>query len=169
MSNRRVFTKFHRVYLSTGSNQGESLYNLSKTIHLIDNHIGKVKRTSSIFKTAAWGKTDQPDFYNQCLLIHSIYSPKMILSKLNLIEKQLGRKRIEKWGPRIIDIDILFYDQLVYKSTHLTIPHPEIQNRMFVLKPLNEIAPQFFHPILRKTITQLLKDSTDPLEVKNIK
>jgi 2-amino-4-hydroxy-6-hydroxymethyldihydropteridine diphosphokinase len=168
MSNRRLFPKIHRVYLSTGSNQGESLINLKNAIELIDKQIGKVYLTSSIFKTAAWGKTDQPDFLNQCLLIHSIFTPKMILSKLNSIEKQLGRIRIEKWGPRIIDIDIIFYDQLILQSQNLNIPHPEVQNRMFVLKPLSEIAGNYMHPVLRKKIKHLIEDTEDSLDVKRI-
>lgn len=165
MSSRRVFPKFHRVYLSTGSNQGESISNLSKAIFLIEKEIGKVVRTSSIYRTAAWGKTDQPDFVNQCLLVHSMFSPVMILKKLNHIEKQIGRVRIEKWGPRIIDIDILFFDQMVLQTRSLQIPHPEIQNRMFVLKPLNEIAPNFKHPLINKTIKTLENNTNDSLEV----
>lgn len=168
MSSRRVFPKFHRVYLSTGSNQGESISNLSKAIHLIEKEIGRVVRTSSIYRTAAWGKTDQPDFVNQCLLVHSVFSPIMILKKLNHIEKQIGRVRIEKWGPRIIDIDILFYDQKVFQTESLQIPHPEIHNRMFVLKPLNEIAANFKHPLINKTIKNLEKNTNDSLEVLRI-
>ncbi len=165
MSSRRVFTRFHRVYLSTGSNQGESISNLIKAIQLIEKEIGRVSRSSSMYKTAAWGKTDQPDFVNQCLLVHSIFSPLLILKKLNYIEKQIGRVRFEKWGPRVIDIDILFFDQVVFQTNTLQIPHPEIQNRMFVLKPLNEIAPNYKHPILNKTIKKLESTTKDSLGV----
>jgi 2-amino-4-hydroxy-6-hydroxymethyldihydropteridine diphosphokinase len=168
MTNRRVFPKLHRVYLSTGSNQGQSILNLSQAVHLIEKQIGYVSRTSSIYWTKAWGKTDQPDFFNQCLIVHTTFSPKMVLQKLASIEKQLGRVRIEKWGPRAIDIDILFFESWVIKNESLEIPHPEIQNRMFVLKPLHEIARQLKHPLLNKTVKELLQNTTDDLGVKPI-
>ncbi len=168
MSSRRVFPKLHRVFLSTGSNQGQSVINLSQAISLIEKHIGIVSRTSSVYRTKAWGKTDQPDFFNQCLIVHTPFSPKLVLKKLAFIEKQLGRVRIEKWGPRIIDIDILFFESQVFKDPLLEIPHAEIQNRMFVLKPLNEIAGNFKHPLLNKTVKELLQNTTDDLGVKPI-
>ena len=131
----------------------------------IKKHCGEIKSVSSIYETAAWGKTDQPRFLNQVLQLETRLTPRQLLNRLLKIEEQIGRKRNEKYGPRIIDIDILFFNHQVYDSPSLKIPHPEIQNRRFVLTPMVEIAPGLVHPVLKKTMTDLLSATTDHLEV----
>lgn len=147
---------------------GDRLKNIILSCRLIEQYIGLIKQKSSIYQTAAWGIEEQPYFLNQVLLVETISSASDCLEKILLIENIMGRIRTEKNAPRIIDIDILFYnhDQIATKS--LTIPHPEIQNRRFVLTPLNEIAPSFIHPVLQKSITDLLVICQDPLSVSRI-
>lgn len=159
---------FHKVYLSTGSNQGNSIQILKSANRLIQQQVGHILNASSFYKTAAWGLTNQPDFYNQCLLIYTPFSPKIVLQKLLHIEKQLGRIRIQKWGPRTIDIDILLFDDLILKDNDLQIPHPYLPERSFVLAPLAEIAPQVKHPSLKKSMNQLLNETPDKLNVNRI-
>lgn len=155
-----------KVYLLTGGNVGDSLKTLQRANGLIEERVGTIIKSSSVYKTAAWGKTDQDDFLNQVLEIETFLSPEELMDTLLEIEMDLGRKRLEKYGPRIIDLDILFYDDRVLKSERLTIPHPQIQFRRFVLQPLNELEPELFHPVLKKSIGELLKDCPDLLEVK---
>lgn len=154
--------------LSTGSNQGNSLQILQIANLLIERHVGQIIKQSSFYRTAAWGKTDQPDFYNQALAVETPFTPKMLVQKLQSIEKSLGRQRKEKWGPRLIDIDIVFFDQYVIKSEELIIPHPEMQNRNFVLFPLAEIAPNFVHPQLKVSLKSLANQSEDSLKAVKI-
>lgn len=154
--------------LSTGSNQGNSLQILQMANFLIEQRVGSIIKQSSIYKTAAWGKTDQPDFYNQALAVETPFTPKMLVQKLQNIEKSLGRQRKVKWGPRLIDIDIIFFDQYVIKSEELIIPHPEMQNRNFVLFPLAEIAPNFKHPLLKKSLKTLVEETTDELKAVKV-
>jgi 2-amino-4-hydroxy-6-hydroxymethyldihydropteridine diphosphokinase len=117
-------------------------------------------------KLRPWGNTHQPDFFNQVIGIDSTLSPDELLEGIQKIEKRLGRKREVKWGPRIIDIDILLWGARTMKTPHLTIPHPELPHRRFALLPLAEIAPEFLHPGEKKTIRDLLEASTDPLKVE---
>jgi 2-amino-4-hydroxy-6-hydroxymethyldihydropteridine diphosphokinase len=163
-----VSNLIHKVYLSTGSNQGNSIEILKAAIHKINLQAGRVHKVSSFYRTAAWGLTNQPDFFNQCLLIYTPFPPKLLLQKLLWIEKQMGRVRMEKWGPRTIDIDILLFDDLILKDIDLEIPHPHIQDRSFVLAPLAEIAPNLKHPSLKKSIHLLLKTTPDSLSFKRI-
>ena len=156
------------IYLLLGSNLGDSVKMLSRAIEEIRMHIGTIVKTSSIYKTSAWGIEDQPDFLNQALEVDSDLNPQMLLDKINEIELQLGRIRYEKWHERIIDIDILYYGDQIVNNPGLSIPHPENQNRNFVLAPMAEIAPQFIHPILRLTQISLLKNSRDPLSVERV-
>ena len=155
----------HQLFLSTGSNQGDSLSTLAQCNKLLADQLGTLKRTSPIYQTKAWGKTDQPDFLNQVIWLETIFTPQWIFIKIKEIEKQLGRIRREKWGPRIIDIDILFYDQLILSSPSLEIPHPQIAHRNFVLKPLLDIAPHWIHPQMKLPITELWEHRSDPLEI----
>lgn len=127
---------------------------------------GEIQLASALYETAAWGKTDQPDFLNQALRVATSQdAPAWLLTLLD-IEKQMGRRREGKYGPRIIDIDILFFNNSIIHEPLLVIPHPEIQHRRFALTPLAEIAPFLIHPVLQKTIRQLLAECTDPLAVK---
>ena len=156
------------IYLLLGSNLGDSASMLSRAIEEIRKHIGAIVQTSSVYKTKAWGIEDQPDFLNQALEIDSDLNPQVLLGKINEIEQLLGRIRYEKWHERIIDIDILYYRDQIVNTPGLNIPHPENQNRNFVLAPMAEIAPQFIHPILRLTQISLLKNSKDPLRVERV-
>src|SRR5215510_8168992 len=155
-----------KAYLSIGGNLGNKKENLSRAIELINEECGVVTKTSSIYETAAWGITDQPSFLNQALEISTTFNAKQLMRKILKIEKIMGRVRKEKFGPRIIDIDILFYETEIHDLRFLKIPHPELQNRRFVLVPLAEINSEFQHPVLKKTIAELLEECPDDLEVK---
>jgi 2-amino-4-hydroxy-6-hydroxymethyldihydropteridine diphosphokinase len=153
-------------YLLIGGNQGDRQTELALARELILKAGGQTPKASGLYETAAWGKTDQPDFLNQALRIETdLDAPAWLLTLLD-IEEQMGRRRREKYGPRIIDIDILFFNNSIIRKPGLIIPHPEIQNRRFALTPLEEIAPLLIHPVLNKTIRQLLAECTDPLAVK---
>ena len=154
------------VYLLLGGNLGDRILYLQQARESIDRRVGSITRTSNVYETAAWGKTDQPTFLNQVLEVHTTLSPEEVLQSINAIEHELGRIRQEHWGARVIDIDILFYDDLVQQTQRLTIPHPQLHLRRFTLMPLAEIAPDQVHPVLGKSITQLLESCPDELEVK---
>ncbi|HEY6976421.1 MAG TPA: 2-amino-4-hydroxy-6-hydroxymethyldihydropteridine diphosphokinase [Chitinophagaceae bacterium] len=158
----------NRAYLLTGGNLGNRLNNLIDACKLIEQYCGKIVQRSAIYKTAAWGFTDQPDFYNQALEIQTGLSPEQLIQELLTIEKQMGRKRDVKMGPRIIDIDILLFNNEIVHKPHLTIPHPRLHERRFALTPLAEIAPDIIHPVIHKTIQQLLMECTDTLNVHKI-
>ena len=155
----------NKVYLLLGSNLGDKKANLEQAIELIIRAAGKINQLSKIYKTAAWGKEDQPVFYNQVIVTETNLHPHELLAKLLRIEAQLGRTRFEKWGERIIDIDILFYDNRIINTTTLKVPHPEIQNRRFTLVPMAELEPEFVHPTLQKSMLKLLSVCKDKLEV----
>ena len=160
------FFNMNQVYLLIGGNLGNRASNLDMALKLIEQECGAISRVSSVYETAPWGKKDQPDFLNQAILIFTNLSPQMLLDNILTIEKQMGRFRAEKFGSRIIDMDILFYNDDIIESGELRIPHPELQNRRFVLEPLAEIAPQKIHPLLKKTVEELLQECRDPLAVK---
>lgn len=147
------------VYLLLGSNLGNREEILNQAITAIQENIGLIISQSKYYETPAWGKTDQPDFLNIALEIATNLMPLVVLEKTQAIEQQLGRVRSEKWGARLIDIDIIFYEQeIINISTHLNIPHPLMQERLFVLEPMAEIAPNFIHPALGKSIAKLLEE-----------
>jgi 2-amino-4-hydroxy-6-hydroxymethyldihydropteridine diphosphokinase len=155
------------VYLLLGSNLGNRNQNLAQAIELIEQRVGSLIGKSSIYETAAWGKTDQPGFLNIALSVTTVLEPLSLLREVLQIEADLGRVREEKWGARLIDIDIILYgEQQIDVPGELQIPHPEMQNRKFVLEPLQEIAPTVFHPQLKKTISELLVNLEDPLFVE---
>ena len=145
------------AYLSTGSNMGNRAEMLEKANVLLEKKAGRLLALSKVVETPAWGKTDQPDFLNQVVKLETSLSPQELLNVILGIEKQLGRNRVEKWGPRSIDIDILFYDYEIIDEPGLQIPHPWMHERLFVLEPMCEIAPDFVHPVLNKTIAKLLE------------
>jgi 2-amino-4-hydroxy-6-hydroxymethyldihydropteridine diphosphokinase len=155
----------NKAYLLTGGNMGNREKNLARAKALISELAGKVTRASHLYETAAWGKTDQPSFYNQALEVETTLSPKVLLQQLLEIEKKLGRKRDEKYGPRTIDIDILLFGDQICNDPQLRIPHPELHNRRFALTPLAEIGPGLVHPAFQRSITELLAICPDPLEV----
>jgi 2-amino-4-hydroxy-6-hydroxymethyldihydropteridine diphosphokinase len=156
------------VYLLLGSKLGDRQQNLMYAKQEISREIGPIITGSAIYKTAAWGNVKQPDFYNQVIQVKCGLNPQELLTKILEIEKGAGRERKERWGARTLDIDILFYEDLIMESESLKIPHPEIQNRKFTLLPLAEIAGEFIHPITKKTISQLLAESRDNLSVEKI-
>jgi len=144
------------------------MHNLKIACSEIESHVGRIESVSSIYRTAAWGKTDQPDFYNQVVRINSTLDAQNILMKILSIEEHMGRKRIEKWGTRLIDIDILFIGDAQIDTPSLKVPHPELVNRRFTLVPIAEIAPEFIHPTKQKKISELLKECPDHLPVEKV-
>ena len=156
------------AYLLIGGNLGNRKENLSKAVSLINEQCGSLTRSSSIYETEAWGNVDQPSFLNQALEISTSLNARQLIRKILKIEKEMGRVRKEKLGPRIIDIDILLFENEIHDLRFLKIPHPEMQNRRFVLVPLAEIDPTLQHPVLKKTIAELLEECPDNLEVKKI-
>ena len=156
----------NKVFLLTGGNLEDRMQNLQKAGSLIEEYVGQILRKSSVYETAAWGNTAQPSFLNQVIEISTLLPAEKVLSTLLEIEQKLGRIRLEKMGPRMIDIDILYFNHSIFFSTNLIIPHPQLHNRRFVLVPLAEIAPEFVHPILEKNSQQLLQACDDLLEVK---
>ncbi|MBL6445275.1 2-amino-4-hydroxy-6-hydroxymethyldihydropteridine diphosphokinase [Fulvivirga sp. 29W222] len=157
------------IFLLLGSNLGDKKKLLNVACMEIDKQIGQITRKSALYETAAWGKTDQPTFINQVVEVSSDLPAKEILVRINQIESLLGRVRMEKWGARMIDIDILYYGQDIVDTESLTIPHPGIPNRQFTLVPLVEIAPDFMHPVIQKSNKELLATCPDTLEVNLIK
>jgi 2-amino-4-hydroxy-6-hydroxymethyldihydropteridine diphosphokinase len=154
------------TYLLIGGNLGNRIENLAMARSLIENELGKIIKASSIYETAAWGITEQPDFLNQVLLIKTKFSPEKMMQLILSIENKMGRVRTQKNASRIIDIDILFFNDEIISNENLTIPHPEIQNRKFALIPLNEIASDLVHPVFKQSIKNLLSTSKDKLQVK---
>jgi 2-amino-4-hydroxy-6-hydroxymethyldihydropteridine diphosphokinase len=158
----------HIVYLILGSNLGDRNAILGKAVSLINSKIGEVILKSKIYETAPWGGVEQPAYLNQVLMVKTTLSPEIILKDVLEIEKDLGRERVVKWGARSLDIDILFYDDIIINTDDLKIPHPFIHQRKFVLVPLVEIAPNFVHPLFKTTSEDLLNKLSDCSEVKAI-
>ena len=156
------------IYLLLGSNLGKSNEQLTKARIQISKKIGTTTRQSGIYQTAAWGNTKQPDFLNQVIIVETLLTAVETMNGILSIEKNMGRKRTQKNEPRIIDIDILFFNKIVIEEPTLIVPHPRISERRFVLIPLNELSPLFIHPVFRKTIHQLLRVCPDKLSVKKI-
>ena len=156
----------NKIYLLLGSNMGNSQKHLTKAISMIEKKIGRVIRRSGLYQTAAWGKTDQPDFLNQVIIAETNLTAGQTMQAILSIETAMGRVRTEKNAPRIIDIDILFFNKAVTNEKGLSIPHPAIHLRRFVLVPLNELSPNLIHPVLKKTNHQLLLKCPDKLNVK---
>ena len=144
----------NEVYLGLGSNVGDRLLNLNKAIELLSQKIQILKK-SKIYISKAVGYTDQPDFYNMVLYGKTDLSPEELFNFIKDVEKNAGRVYRFHWGPREIDIDILFYNDLVFKSDKLNIPHPRLHERDFVLLPLIELNPKLFHPVLNKRVSDL--------------
>ena len=152
------------IIILLGSNLGDRLANLKQAIASIAS-FSTILQQSNIYQTAAWGNTDQADFLNQAIEIQTNHSAENLMHALLAIETQMGRVRLQKWEPRIIDLDIIFYESAIHSSDFIQIPHPEMQIRAFVLKPLLDLIPHFEHPILKQTITQLWEKCPDQLEV----
>ncbi len=155
----KVTRQRHLAYVAFGSNQGDSRTLIQQAIDLVDQDKRcKVLEVSPIRKSTPYGGVEQADFYNGVMEVETYYEPLMFLKYLQEIEIKLGRKRKVRWGPRTMDLDILLFDRMVIDSKELIVPHPDMQNRDFVLLPLSEIAPYLRHPLLHKTIGELLED-----------
>jgi len=152
------------VYLSLGSNLGDKLRRLQEAIFSIEKKVGKVHSISPVYKSEAWG-FDGDEFFNICVLVQTDLNPPLLMTTLAEIEFSMGRKRslLEGYQSRIIDIDILYYNRKIIDNDQLTVPHPRLQERRFVLRPLIDIAPQFYHPILKKDSRNLLQECKDEI------
>jgi 2-amino-4-hydroxy-6-hydroxymethyldihydropteridine diphosphokinase len=145
----------HIVYLALGTNLGDRPANLQAAIAALPPAVTVMKR-SPVYETQPWGVTDQPAFLNMVLSGKTCLDPLVLLARLKILETRLGRQPSVRYGPRKIDIDLLFYDDMLLNSPELTIPHPGLHERAFVLVPLADLAAELIHPVFRKTIRQLL-------------
>ncbi len=153
------------VYLLLGSNLGDREKYISKALELIRSEIGSITGLSSLYQTAAWGNTQQPDFVNQVVKVITNLNPQKLLNSVLVIESKIGRTRIEKWSARTIDIDILFYGDQVISLAELVVPHPYLHQRRFTLMPLIELDADLVHPVLKQTVTELYNQLDDNLSV----
>lgn len=151
----------NNVFLIIGGNLGDRKQNLSHALYLIEQSAGYIKKLSSIYETEPWGVQGQPDYYNQVVELLTELNADTLMQALLSIEKQMGRQRIAKNDARTMDIDILFFNDEIYNSKLISIPHPRLHQRRFVLAPLAEIAPEFIHPVLNKPVSLLLKECDD--------
>jgi 2-amino-4-hydroxy-6-hydroxymethyldihydropteridine diphosphokinase len=160
----------HIAYIGIGSNIGKSRHNCIEAIREISkNNFIKIISKSSFYQTSPISPIEQEWFINSAIKINTSLTPIKLLTNLLNIESSMGRVRKEKWGPRLIDLDLLFYDNQILNEENIIIPHPEVSKRNFVLTPLCEIAENLNHPILKKNIKTLLKESTDTAKVKKLK
>ena len=162
-------SKMNTTHLILGTNLGDRITYLDKAKFLIENKVGEVVKTSSVYETAPWGVENQQNYYNQVLVVQTTLNPNILLKITQEIEYELGRRRDKTWEAREIDIDILFFNQDVVNQHDLVIPHPLLHERKFCLEPLFEISPEYIHPIKKHTIKYLLQICEDSLLVKKIK
>lgn len=146
----------NHIYLLLGSNMGDSAAYLVQAREAIEATVGKVKHASSVYRTEPWGNKEQQDFLNQVLEVSTSLTASEALHRILSIETNMGRHRMNKWEPRIIDIDVLFYGNQLLETPELTLPHPLLHERRFTLLPLAEIAPDLVHPKLHQTVAELL-------------
>jgi 2-amino-4-hydroxy-6-hydroxymethyldihydropteridine diphosphokinase len=156
----------NQVVFILGGNLGDRLRLIEGSVDLLVSHFGPIILKSSIFETAAWGGKSNGNYLNQVLVFNTSFFPEEILDVILEIELKMGRTRGEKWGDRTMDIDILYFGNEKFHSERLTIPHPFLQERRFVLEPLAEILPDFVHPLLNKTNQELLENCLDKSSVK---
>ena len=156
----------HTIILHLGSNMGDRKQNLWIGFRGIDQNIGKIVSASKIYNTEPWGKEDQEDYLNAAVQLTSDLPPEEVLKQSREIEMEAGSTEKEKWGKRILDIDLLFYDDRVIQEENLKVPHPFVHKRNFVLVPLMDIIPFYRHPQLNRTIEELYLSCRDPLKVE---
>ncbi|MCD8359264.1 MAG: 2-amino-4-hydroxy-6-hydroxymethyldihydropteridine diphosphokinase [Acidaminococcaceae bacterium] len=149
------------AYIALGSNLGDKAANLGQAVKLLQAKGLQIRDVSSFFQTEPYGVTNQPEFINAAACVETSLTPEALLKLLLETELEMGRVRLRHWGERNIDLDLLLYDDLIYHSDKLTLPHPDMQNRLFVLQPLAEIAAEKIHPVYKKSIQTLLKSLTD--------
>ena len=155
----KVHRRWHTAYLSVGSNIGDKVQYITGAIRALAAHPQiKVNKVSDLIQSKPYGVVDQEEFLNGAVEVETLLAPEELLDAVHDIEDAAGRVRVRRWGPRTLDIDILFYDKLVYDSDNVVIPHADLQNRDFVLEPLSTLAPNYRHPILGKTVIQLLQE-----------
>lgn len=147
---------------------GQREEQLANATRLLGERCGTIIDSSALYETAPWGKTDQENFLNQALVLETSLNAHELLKEVLAIETAMGRNRMEKFGPRTIDIDIIFFNHQIINDADLTLPHPEMARRRFVLEPLNEVIPAYIHPVYYKTVRQLLAECTDVLPVNKI-
>lgn len=157
----KVHREWHRVFLSVGSNIGDRRLYIQEAVKALKGHpLIFVRRVSDLIATEPYGGVEQEDFLNGAIEIETLLTPRELLEALHEIEAAAGRVRELRWGPRTLDLDIIFYDKLVYEDDALVIPHQDMENRRFVLEPMNMLEPNYRHPVLGKTISQLLAQVT---------
>ena len=155
----------HKTVIAIGTNLGDRKKNIETALDFMrENGINAVK-VSSFYETEPYGYKEQPGFLNAAALCETNLTPRKLLETLLGIEKKMGRVRKIHWGPRIIDLDIIFYEDFVINEKNLTVPHPDMQNREFVLKPLNEIVPCYVHPVFCKTVRTLYEELKNAKEI----
>ncbi|WP_299578302.1 2-amino-4-hydroxy-6-hydroxymethyldihydropteridine diphosphokinase [uncultured Sunxiuqinia sp.] len=158
-----------KVFLLLGGNLGNKKVIFNQALALLEEAVGKIEQQSAIYETEPWGFESEDLFWNQVVVLETRLDADSLLVETQQIEYQLGRVRHgAQYSSRLIDLDILFYDQLILNQPRLEIPHPRMGERRFVLEPLAEIAPDFIHPASKKTIAQLLAECTDQLAVKKL-
>lgn len=155
----------NRTYLLLGSNIGDAAAHIQYATDRIAQNVGKITKASSFYITEPWGGISQDNFYNIVLQVETKLEAQEVLKKILEIEIEAGRERKEKYGPRIIDIDIIFFNQEIINRSGLTVPHPLLQERKFTLVPLSEIDPKFKHPVFAKTMSTLLQECKDKQDV----
>ena len=156
----------NKAILLIGGNLGNRTAHLRQAVDQINEQVGRVEKISAIYETAAWGVAEQPDYLNQALLVNTPLDALTLLRTVLDIEHDIGRIRRQKWGARVIDIDVIFFNDEIINLPELKVPHPQMQNRQFVLVPLQEILPYWQHPVLHKDITELLALCTDKLPAR---
>ena len=158
-----------KVYLLLGGNLGNRNYYIQKSEQLIDRELGEILVKSSIYETEPWGFQHEQNFYNRVVEINTLLKPQELLTKIHTIENDLGRERCSRqYSARTVDIDILFYDNIILDEPNLIIPHSQLHNRRFVLEPLCEIKPEFIHPVMNVSVSKLLSQCEDSLGVSKI-
>ncbi len=159
----------HRIFLGLGGNLGNKQQNFEKVKLYIEKEIGEIVDQSSVYETPPWGFLAEEDFWNQVLFVITEHQPEELIAKIQKIENLFGRNRdTGYYVSREMDVDVLYFDDLSFTSDNLIIPHPKIEQRLFVLVPLNEIAPAFKHPVLEMTNRQLLEKCKDESSIKRI-